>query len=152
MKIIYLRHNLRYLNLNFETSHLASIYQHHKLTLDFGLFYFCDHFVIGEINEGIDYNWEKVETLAMMIVEHYGNNPKLGYISNRVNSYSVNPKLWDKFHNTYYFIVANAIVSYNKFGSLNANLEKMLTKQSTKRCSSLEEAIEWITNLKEFKS
>lgn len=87
----------------------------------------------------------------MMVVEHYSNNPKLGYISNRVNSYSVDPGLWDKFHNTYNMIVASAIVSYNKFGSLNAEIEKRLTYKSTKRCTNLNDAIEWIVNLKEFK-
>lgn len=135
----------------FETSEPASIFKHHKLTLDFGVFYFCDRFIIVEINEGIDYTWDKIEIVAMMVVEHYGNNPKLGYISNRVNSYSVDPGLWDKFHNTYNMIVASAIVSYNKFGSLNAEIEKRLTYKSTKRCTNLNDAIEWIVNLKEFK-
>ena len=31
----------------------------------------------------------------------YGKNAKLGYISNRVNSYSMNPQAWDKVQKKY---------------------------------------------------
>lgn len=138
--------------MTFENSELASTYKHQRLDLDFGVFFFCENFVIGEIAEGIDYKWDQIEILAMLIVEYYGNNPKIGYISNRVNSYSVDPRLWTQFHDTYDFVVANALVSYSKFSSLNADIEKLLTSKSTKRCNCLDEAIEWITNLEEFKN
>lgn len=138
--------------MKFEESVHAQNLDYKKFELEFGNFFFCDRFVIGEIFEDVDYSWDKIETVAMLIVEYYGNNPKIGYISNRINSYSIDPRLWTQFHDTYDMIIANAIVSYTKFSHLNAHIEKLLNSKSTKRCFSLDEAIDWMFNLKEFKS
>lgn len=138
--------------MKFEESAHAKHIAYKKIELEFGNFFFCEKFVIGEISEDIDYSWDKIETVAMLIVEYYGSKPKIGYISNRINSYSNDPRLWTQFHDTYDLIIANAIVSYTKFSHLNADIEKLLTSKSTKRCFSLDEAIEWMLNLEEFKS
>ena len=47
-------------------------------------------------------------------------------------------------------IVASAIVYYNDFTYKNASLEKLFSKKSIKRCINLDEAIQWMKNLKEF--
>ena len=138
--------------MKFEESVFAKNLAYKKIELEFGNFFFCEKFVIGEIFEDIDYSWDKIEMVAMLIVEYYGRQPKLGYISNRINSYSNDPRLWTQFHETYDLIIANAIVSYTKFSHLNADIEKLLTSKSTKRCFSLDQAIEWMLNLEEFKS
>ena len=138
--------------MKFEESVFAKNLAYKKIELEFGNFFFCEKFVIGEIFEDIDYSWDKIEMVAMLIVEYYGSQPKLGYISNRINSYSNDPRLWTQFHETYDLIIANAIVSYTKFSHLNADIEKLLTSKSTKRCFSLDQAIEWMLNLEEFKS
>jgi hypothetical protein len=138
--------------VKFEESAHAKNIAYKKIELEFGNFFFCEKFVIGEISEDIDYSWDKIETVAMLIVEYYGSKPKIGYISNRINSYSNDPRLWTQFHDTYDLIIANAIVSYTKFSHLNADIEKLLTSKSTKRCFSLDEAIDWMLNLEEFKS
>jgi hypothetical protein len=138
--------------VKFEESEYAKSVNYSKIALEFGEFFFCEKFVIGEIFEDVDYSWDKIETVAVLIVEHYGNSPKIGYISNRINSYSNDPRLWTKFHETYDLVIANAIVSYTKFSHLNADIEKRLTTKSTKRCFSLDEAINWMLNLEEFKN
>ncbi len=108
--------------MKFEQSACASTYNYHKVSLEFGEFFFCEKFVVGEIYEDIEYSWDKIEIVAVLIVEYYGNHPKIGYISNRINSYSNDPILWTKFHETYDLIIANAIVSYTKFSHLNADI------------------------------
>lgn len=84
------------------------------------------------------------------VVEFYGTNIKVGYISNRVNSYCMNPQTWDIVQKKYNLIFAGAIVSYNSITFMNASIEKQFSKISIKRCLSLEEAIQWIKSLKEF--
>ena len=138
--------------MTFKNSPYYNTLKFKEIHLEFGNYYFCDHFVIAEINEGIDFTWDNILNVAMLITEYYGNNVKVGYISNRVNSYSNDPRLWSVFEDNYNFIVANAIVSYNRFGGFNADLEKYLTKSIIKRCTSLKEAIEWMISLKEFSS
>ena len=84
------------------------------------------------------------------IVSYYEKDVKLGYISNRINSYSMNPESWNKVDETYGVIVAGAVVTYNKMTYMNATLEKRFYKKSIKRCTTLNEAINWILNLKEL--
>ena len=84
-------------------------------------------------------------------VEFYGKNARVGYISNRVYSYSMNPHSWMKVQKNYDLIFAGAIVVYNNFTFMNASIEKKFSDISIKRCLSLDEAVDWILNLKELK-
>lgn len=136
--------------MTFEQSKYFKTLKHHKVKFDFGEFYLFEHFVISELNEGIHFDWEKIQEVTGMSIDYYGDNPKIGYISNRIHSYSMEPPLWLNFIRDYNFIVATAIVSYNDFNYLNATMEKHFFKSSLKRCVSIDEAIEWMLNLEEF--
>jgi hypothetical protein len=136
--------------MKFTNSDYSKKLHHSKLSLSFGEFYLFETFFISEIYEGVHFDWDKVEDLIMNLIDFYGEDIKLGYISNRVNSYSIDPYTWVKIENTYDFIVASAIVSYNHISLMNTKIEKLFSKKSIKACDSLEEAIKWIRNLKEF--
>ena len=136
--------------MNFETSKYFKQLKHSKIEFSFGTYFFFDNFVISELNEGIHFDWQKIEEVIFTIVEYYGDDFKIGYISNRVNSYSINPQLWVDFYNEYDFIVAGAVVAYNDFNYMNATLEKHFSKNSIKRCNSLNEAVDWVIKLKEL--
>lgn len=86
------------------------------------------------------------------LFEHYDKNFQIGYISNRVNSYSTDPLQWVKVNAEHNFILASAIVIYNDFSFINATIEKNFSNKSIKRCDTLDQAINWILNIKEFKS
>lgn len=136
----------------FEKSNYFNLLKHQKITLYFGDFYLLENFIIAEFNEGIHFDWDKIQELATELIRHYGYELKIGFISNRVNSYSTDPRLWTKFNQEFGFIVASAIVVYDDISYMNATLEKQFSENSLKRCSSLEEALHWMQNLKEFKS
>ncbi|PWK17363.1 hypothetical protein [Xanthomarina spongicola] len=136
--------------MNFENSKYPNLLQYSKVEFSFGTYFFFDNFVISELNEGIHFDWLKIQEVISAISEYYDDNFKIGYISNRINSYSLVPQLWIDFYKEYNFIVAGAIVAYNDFNYMNATLEKHFSKNSIKRCNSLEEAIEWMSKLKEF--
>ncbi|MBP0902295.1 hypothetical protein ACFSKN_17410 [Mariniflexile gromovii] len=135
--------------MRFENSEFFKL-KHYKLEMPFGNFYFFETFFISEINEGIHFDWKMIQEAMDYVVAFYGADAKLGYISNRVNSYSMTPQTWNKVQKKYNIIVAGAIVAYNKMNYLNASLEKRIAKTTIKRCLSLSEAIEWIQNLKEL--
>lgn len=136
--------------MRFENSEFSKL-THFKLEMPFGNFYFLDTFFISELNEGVHFDWEMIQEVMAHVVDYYGADAKLGYISNRVNSYSMNPRTWDDVQEKYNIIVAGAIVAYNNMTFLNASLEKQLSKTTKiKRCLSLIDAIEWIVNLKEL--
>ena len=136
----------------FEKSNYFKLLKHRKITLSFGDFYLLDNFIIAEFNEGTHFNWNKIQELAAELIRHYSYELKIGFIANRVNSYSTDPHLWTNFNQEFGFFVATAIVVYDDISYMNATLEKQFTENSLKRCSSLEEGIHWMQNLDEFKS
>lgn len=138
--------------MKFEDSEHFNTLKYYKLEKPFGKFYFLETFFIAELNEGVHFDWKMIQEVMNEIVKFYNKGVQLGYISNRVNSYSINPQTWDLVEKEYGIIVAAAIVSYNNLTFMNATLEKNFTKKSIKRCTSLSEAIHWVTNIKEFKN
>ncbi len=136
--------------MHFENSNYFKEFKHKKIQFTFGNFYLCDHFFISELNEGVHFGWEEVKLLMLKVIEFYGKDAKLGYISNRVNCYSSDPHSWIKVDKKYGVIVAGAIVYYTDFTYKNATLEKFFSEKSIKRCINLGEAILWIKKLKEF--
>ena len=116
---------------------------------EFGVFYFFKNFVIAEIHQGVIYNWDNAQDVIKAIDEHYGDNAKICYISNRINKYSINPTDWIKFYNSHSNNKLNgyAIVSYSKIGRINALIEKLFIKANFERFSNLYDAIEWSKNV-----
>ncbi len=136
--------------MKFEDSEFFKSLKHFKLEMPFGNYYLCEKFFVGELNEGVHFDWKKVKRVAKELLEFYGENPKLVFISNRVNAYSVEPQNWIRVEKEYNIMFASAIVIYNKPSYLNASLEKRFSKNSIKRCKSIKEAIDWANGLTEF--
>ncbi|WP_298535555.1 hypothetical protein [uncultured Algibacter sp.] len=136
--------------MKFENSEYFKSIKHSKIEKPFGTFYFCERFFIAELNESVHFDWEMVKDVMSDVIKFYGADAKLGYLSNRVNSYSMNPHSWEKVYKKYGILVASAIVAYNNFTSMNAAIEKQFSSKSIKRCYSLTEAVNWISNLKEL--
>ncbi|MFT4611246.1 MAG: hypothetical protein ACJA1H_001437 [Glaciecola sp.] len=137
--------------MTFETSNYSKLLTYKKFEFDFGNLYTTKYFILSELNEGIHVDFTLVSELINKFSEDINNDIKIGYIANRINSYSFEPQLWIDFNNDYDFIVASAAVTYSDFGYLNSSLEKHFFKKSLKRCRSLDEAIEWMMELDEFK-
>jgi hypothetical protein len=136
--------------MKFENSKYFEL-KHYKLEMPFGNFYLLETYFISEIKDGVHFDWEMIQAVMDEVIEFYGKNAKIGYISNRVNSYSMNPQTWNKVKKKYNMIVAGSIVAYNPLTYMNADIEKRLsTKTNIKSCLSLEEAVDWILNLKEL--
>lgn len=136
--------------MRFEQSKFFDLLPHFKLEFSFGNYYLFDEFVIGELHEGIHFNWDKSLEVIGAFFDYYGPNRNVAYISNRVECYSNEPHLWQQFHKEFDFVMAIAVVTYSDFGYINASIEKKFTNKSLKRCNSLDEAIGWVKRLKEF--
>ena len=87
----------------FEESELSKL-THYKVEMPFGNFYLFEKFFISEIHEGVHFDWEMIQTAMVEVVEFYGKNARVGYISNRVYSYSMITHSWMKVHKNYYLI------------------------------------------------
>ncbi len=137
--------------MKFEDSVFFESLKSKKISFPFGDFYLLKRFIVAEIKESVHFDWDKVEQVIAHALPYYEDDFKIGYIANRINSYSIDPQQWKKVSEKYEFMVASAIVSYNDFSFINATIEKQFSPKSIKRCDSLEQAINWILNLKEFK-
>ncbi|MEN3322101.1 hypothetical protein VP395_00040 [Mariniflexile soesokkakense] len=136
--------------MKFEDSIFSKKYRYSKKSFDFGTYYFLDKIVIAEINYGVHFDEKKIAIVIESIFEHYETNCKLGYISNRLNSYSFEPDLWKKFFDEYNFIVASVSVCYTNMNLMNATIEKRFSKKNIKITNNLDDAFTWILSLKEL--
>lgn len=143
------KHNLP--EMRFEESKYFNLLPHSKIEFPFGNYYLFDNFVISELDEGVHFDWDKILDVIAALMDNYGDEIEIAYISNRVHSYSIEPQLWYRFHSEYNFIIATATVAYNDFGYINASIEKQFAKISLKRCEDLAAAISWVKQLKEFR-
>lgn len=132
--------------MRFEESKYFSLLPHSKIEFSFGTYYLCENFVIAEIDESVHFDWDKILEVIGALLDYYGENLSIGYVSNRIQSYSVEPHLWIRFHKEFDFIIATAIVSYNNFASIGVGFEKQFIKRSLQACADLHSAISWTRN------
>ncbi|TYA78783.1 hypothetical protein [Seonamhaeicola marinus] len=123
---------------------------HYKLEMPFGNYYLFEKFIIGELYEGVHFDWTKTKLVVEELISFYGKDCKIGFISNRVNRYSVDPQNWTNIEKEYNIIAASAIITYNLSTQHNASLEKRFSDIKIKQCFSIKEAIEWMSELKEL--
>lgn len=115
-----------------------------ELKLDFGKLIFIDNILVAELNEGILLDVEK-NRILLKIGRKVFKNGSYGYISNRVNSYAVNPMIYLDSSSTP-TLKAIAVVSTNPICRQNTMLERQFYKNnnSFEVFKTLEEAINWI--------
>ncbi|MGJ8550069.1 hypothetical protein [Winogradskyella wichelsiae] len=136
--------------MKFEDSKYSKLIAYEKVEFSFGTFYTTEHFHLSEIKEGVHVDCNIAAELVSHFSHYIEKGVRIGYVANRYNSYSFDPQLWVDFNNDYDSFIAAAIVTYTDFSYLNASLEKQFFNKSLKRCRSLDEAIEWMLNLREF--
>ncbi|BAO54314.1 hypothetical protein [Nonlabens marinus] len=113
--------------------------------LGYAQVYIFQNYLINQINDGVNVGMEHVEVLRDMITEHFGNR-KMVYISNRTNSYSVNPLVYPlvgRIRN----LEGMAIVTNSRLNIQNANFEKVFYHKHFEIFQTMDEAIVWATEL-----
>lgn len=114
------------------------------IALDFGKVTIIDNILIAELNEGILFDVDSNRTLLNLGNKIFKGMP-YGYISNRVNSYAVNPMIYLDSSCTKN-LKAIAVVSSNKVCQQNILLEKQFYNEenSFEVFDTMEAAIKWI--------
>lgn len=108
----------------------------------YGVYYFFKNFIISEINSDVVYTWSEAQDAIAAAYKHYGDNPSICYISNRVNDYSVKPTDWLKFFKQN-SLKGYAVVTHSKKGFHNVIIEKLFIKSKVEYFDNLFDAIEW---------
>ncbi|HET8752719.1 MAG TPA: hypothetical protein VFM59_00020 [Salinimicrobium sp.] len=114
------------------------------LELNFGNVKVYDKFLVSELKEGVLFDVESNRKLLQIGSEEFKGKP-YGYISNRINSYAVNPMVYRESaeHEN---LKAIAVVAPTEIGRKSATVERNFYKD--KSCfaifATFEEARDWI--------
>ena len=127
--------------MKFKESLTSKAHPFLEKKFSFCTLYYLENIVVSEIDYGIHFDWEKIQELIDDILLHYGEDCKIGYVSNKINSYSFEPNLWKHFFEKYSFLAGIASVCYTKINYINGLLEEKLSNKKVKAVKSLEEVI-----------
>lgn len=111
------------------------------LKFDFCLITLYDSYLINNINEGVNLLPRHNEVLVDLATSHFQERPFV-YITHRVNSYSVDPKIYfktSKINN----LVGFAVVSDKYKAKSNAEVEKMFFSKPFEIFGELKDAERW---------
>lgn len=120
-----------------------------SLTFDFCDMTIYDNYIVTVMKEGVNVLPEH-NIVLVEVANTYYPNKSFVYITHRVNSYSVDPKVYfetSRIEN----LVGFAVVSENYQAKINAEIEKMFFKKPFEIFSSLKDAIDWANEIVESK-
>ncbi|AXT53331.1 hypothetical protein D1818_21800 [Aquimarina sp. BL5] len=113
-----------------------------------GSFYYCDNFMVSEINEGVIVSLEMVLKVTNKYTKkYYPNNTPFVYIANRINSYSIQPTIHFETKKILPNVKGYGVITYNSINNKIATLEQSFLYAPTKIFDNLEEAILWVDEL-----
>lgn len=115
------------------------------LTFDFCDMTIYDKYLVVVMKEGVHIVPEHNEVLIEVANTYYSEKPFI-YITHRVNSYSVDPKIYHetaKIENLKGF----AVVSSNYQAKVNAQIEQMFFTKPFEIFADLNEALDWAEKL-----
>lgn len=111
------------------------------LDTELGTIFFYDNILVMEAKEDVLISIKTGLSILLEVVKRVGLKPVV-YISNRVNSYSVDPNDY-KFLNMIPNLKGVAIVSYNETNLKTADLEKSFIKKTCESFDNLSDAKVW---------
>ncbi len=111
--------------------------------LDMGKVSFFKNYLIIEVAEGTSFNHKKAKQLSTLTNLHFGNNA-FGYISNRVNSYSLEPLDYLKIKEVFPNIKAFAVVTYNNLQKTSVSIENIFYYDNIVSFECIDEAQKWM--------
>lgn len=113
---------------------------------EIGTLYFLKNIVISEINDGVHINYSTSLKVFEAIKSFYIDCESFGYISNRINDYSITPLDFGKFHDHFPNLKVFATVTYSELNKMNTDLEKRFCKVPYKNFTDLISAKQWVIN------
>ena len=124
------------------TNELLAIHE-----LDIGRFYFYPNLVVSEVKEGVIVTFEKALPLFSIGLEYYPPDTPLVYLSDRKNSYSIDPTLHIEAKEIFSNLLGYGVIAYNELNRKIASIEQKFVKCPFEIFTNLPEATVWAQNL-----
>lgn len=112
------------------------------IDLGFSVIELFPNYLVNHSREGIVMDSDEINSL-FVIFDSYYSNRKFGYISNRIQSYTVNPLIY-KTENSHRNLAALAIVCYSKNCEQNIDYEQSFSNLSFNKFQDLQQAKKWM--------
>jgi len=117
----------------------------HKLEI--GTFLFYTNIIVGEFYQGVHVIKENAIEPIIIAQQIYGDYKPVVYISNRQNSYSMDPTAYKEVMDMFPNFKGFAIVSQNKYRRKLASLEKLFIKKPIGVFDNMNSAFYWAEKL-----
>ncbi len=125
-------------------SHIINNFEVKKTySFPFGKVDFYSNFLITELNEGVNFGIEEALEISELVTRHFKEIP-FGYISNRVNSYSLTPVNYLKIKEVFPTIKAFAAVTYSEMQKSVIKVENSFLNGMLADFDNLSEAVMWV--------
>ncbi len=111
--------------------------------LDMGKVLFYTNYLVIEIAEGVNFDFEKAQELSVLTKLHFEGRP-FGYISHRIHSYSLQPADYMRIKEVFPNIEVFAVVTYNKLQEASVKIESMFFTKGIMSFTKLEIAKAWV--------
>lgn len=115
------------------------------ITFEFGSAEIHPDYIIATMNEGVLVSPEMNKELLALVKKYYPKS-KFAYITHRIHSYSVDPRVYietSKIKN----LAAIAVVSDNPINLSNAQVEQLFSKKPFRTFKSLPRAVQWANKI-----
>ena len=122
------------------SKHIEATYR-----LKIGDFHFFKNFVVAEFNEGVYASYKDLEESYDLALDYYKDR-SYGFISNRINSYSINIMDVLKYQSKFKGLRAYAIVTHNRSSKISLQVEDYYFKLKRTRFNSLIDAAKWVND------
>ncbi|QRM90422.1 hypothetical protein FG167_14655 [Lacinutrix sp. WUR7] len=116
-----------------------------KLEYFFGEIFVHENYVIAIMKEGITVTPDLNDVLFDIVTTYFHSKPFV-YITNRINSYAVDPAIYVETAKIFN-LIGFAIVSKNNLAFSNSDIEKLFFKKPFLHFDTLSEAIAWSEDL-----
>jgi len=104
--------------------------------------------VIAEINEGVHIDLKSSQEFFKIANAFYANNKPFGYISNRINHFSVSPLDFANYSSKLENIKAFCAITYdNYYDKMNVEIERRFYTKPFYSTNEIEDAINWTNNI-----
>ncbi|MFD2433487.1 hypothetical protein ACFSO9_07990 [Mesonia maritima] len=113
---------------------------------EFGKFYFFKRFIVAEIADDVTYTWENAKEVLAVVDSIYPQDFAPYYVSNKINSYAIDPTIWVNVRRSHRKVKAYFIIEKTRMAKLNFLFEQKFFEGVIKKFPSLEDAIECIKN------
>ena len=113
------------------------------LKVNLGSLYLFDDYVVVELKERVDINFDIFSEVTEIIKKQFIDKP-FGFIANRLKSYSINIMDTPKFNAYFSNLVAYTIVAYTEMTQRIFELENHLFTFNREAFKNLEHAVQWV--------